>query len=64
MHVALRWAQRDDRPAIVSYDSKYAAMMTLGEWNPKANKALVAEARRLWDETHARKKGQLWMRHV
>ena len=39
-------------------------MMTLGEWRPKKNKALVAEARKAWREAHAAKGGHLWMKHV
>ena len=37
-------------------------MMTLGEWRPKKNKALVAEARKAWHEAHAAKGGRLWMK--
>ena len=62
--VALRWALRDSRSTVLRYDSKYAAMMTLGEWRPKRNKALVAEARNAWREAHAAKGGRLWMKHV
>ena len=62
--VALRWALRDSRSTVLRYDSKYAAMMTLGEWRPKKNKALVAEARKAWREAHAAKGGRLWMKHV
>ena len=62
--VALRWAQRDSRATVLRYDSKYAAMMTLGEWRPKKNKALVAVAREAWNAARAAKGGQLWMRHV
>ena len=39
-------------------------MMTLGEWRPKKNKALVAVAREAWNAARAAKGGQLWMRHV
>ena len=67
MH-ALRWArtapEAADRPIILRYDSKYAALISAGVYKAKKNKSLVSFARDEWKLTYAAKRGKLWMRHV
>jgi ribonuclease HI len=64
---ALRWARSPeirDRPIVMRYDSKYAALITTGVYKAKANKKLIATAQAEWKATMAAKDGRLWMRHV
>ena len=64
---ALRWArapQNLNTPVVLRYDSKYAALITVGVYKAKKNKALVATAQREWKLTYAAKREKLWMRHV
>ena len=51
------------------YDSKYAALITVGVYKAKKNKKLVATAQAEWKFTYKAKPDKLltdklWMRHV
>ena len=61
---ALRFARTHGAPAVVKYDSQYAAMITTNVWRAKKNKKLAAVAREEWKRTRAALKGKLWLRHV
>ena len=64
---ALRWARAPeniDTPCVMRYDSKYAALITVGVYKAKKNKQLVAAAQAEWKLTYKAKPGKLWMRHV
>ena len=64
---ALRWARAPeniDTPCIMRYDSKYAALITVGVYKAKKNKKLVAAAQAEWKLTYKAKPDKLWMRHV
>ena len=61
---ALRLAQQRRQPAIIRYDSKYAAMITTNVWRAKKHKALAAVARAEWQRARVALKGKLWLRHV
>ena len=66
IHV-LRWARAPANvavPMVLRYDSKYAALITVGVYKAKKNKALVATAQKEWKLTYAAKQGNMWMRHV
>ena len=63
----LRWARAPANvavPMVLRYDSKYAALITVGVYKAKKNKALVATAQKEWRLTYAAKQGNMWMRHV
>ncbi|MGB0489694.1 MAG: ribonuclease HI [Candidatus Poseidoniaceae archaeon] len=49
---ALRWLllQPSDESALIRADSMYAGNLADGTWKPKANRALVARVRTLWQE--------------
>ena len=49
---ALRWLllQPSDESALIRADSMYAGKLADGTWKPKANRALVARVRTLWQE--------------
>ena len=63
---ALRYAKShgNGAPAIIRYDSKYAAMLTTAVWKARKNKELAAVARREWTETWRKLNGQLWLKWV
>lgn len=52
MAQALRWLLIDDtnKPAIINTDSQYAGNLACGNWKAKANKKLVRNVQKLWDE--------------
>ncbi len=54
----------DGAPALLRYDSKYAAMITTSVWRARKNKALAAAARLEWKQTYDALKGKLWLKHV
>ena len=51
-------------PCVLRYDSKYAALITVGVYKAKQNKKLVTTAQAEWKRTYTMKPGTLWMRHV
>ena len=61
---ALRYARKTPRAVVLRYDSKYAALITVGVYKAKKNKQLVHAAQSEWKRTVAFKRGRLWMRHV
>ena len=64
---ALRWArapENADTPCVMRYDSKYAALITVGVYKAKKNKKLVAAAQAEWKLAYKAKPGTLWMKHV
>ena len=63
---ALRYllADQSSRPALIRYDSTYAANMAAGRWRAKSNKRLVASVRKLWTQAHEHLGGRLWASHV
>ena len=63
---ALRYllADQSSRPALIRYDSTYAANMAAGRWRAKSNKRLVASVRMLWTQAHEHLGGRLWASHV
>ena len=61
---ALRLAQKRLQPAIIRYDSKYAAMITCSVWRARKHKALAAVARAEWQRARVALKGKLWLKHV
>eukprot|EP01047_Picozoa_sp_COSAG01_P090829 COSAG01_NODE_22585_length_849_cov_17.653333_1_plen_97_part_00 len=50
-------AQNDHDPAVICYDSKYAANTTDGTWDPKTNLDAVRICRDLYETEHARRDG-------
>ena len=62
---ALRYARTTARgPVVLRYDSKYAALVTVGVYKAKKNKLLVRTAQAEWKQTVISKGGRLWLRHV
>ena len=62
---AMRYARTvGDRPVCFRYDSKYAALITVGVYKAKKNKRLVRQAQTEWKRTEIAKRGKLWLRHV
>ena len=51
-------------PAVIRPDSEYAAHVALGLTRCKANVALAAAVRALWQSEYARRGGQLWILKV
>ena len=51
-------------PALIRYDSTYAANIVTGQWRARANKGLAARIRSLWATAHDHLSGQLWASHV
>ena len=51
-------------PALIRYDSKYAAMIATCVWRARKNKELAAVAREEWKLAWAALKGKLWLKHV
>ena len=52
------------RPALIRYDSKYAALITCGVWRARSNKALASTAQAEWALARAATAGRLWLSHV
>ena len=61
---ALRFACSRRVPAIIRYDSKYAAMVTSSVWRARKHKRLAAEARAEWQRARTALSGKLWLKHV
>ena len=61
---ALRWAQKQPNPILMRYDSKYAALVTVGVYKAKKNRKLVQQAQTEWKRLAKIKRGKLWLRHV
>jgi ribonuclease HI len=63
---ALRYARQygGGRPAIIRYDSKYAAMIATSVWKARKNKRLAATAREEWGLAWKALQGKLWLKHV
>ena len=60
----LRWARLNHRgPALMRYDSTYAAHVASGIWKPKKHKAMAAQAVKEWAARRRRGDG-LWLKHV
>jgi ribonuclease HI len=57
-------AQNDHDPAVICYDSKYAANTTDGTWDPKTNLDAVRICRDLYETEHARRDGGVTLCHV
>ena len=51
-------------PAVIRYDSKYAAMITTSVWRARKNKQLARIARAEWEQASLHLKGKLWLKHV
>ncbi len=62
--IALRYARAHGVPAVIRYDSKYAAMITTNVWRARKHKRLAAVAREEWRLARAALKGKLWLKHV
>ena len=61
---ALRFACTRSMPAIIRYDSKYAAMITSSVWRARKHKQLAAVARAEWQRARTALRGKLWLKHV
>ena len=61
---AMRYARQSRSPVVFRYDSKYAALITVGVYKAKKNKQLVRRAQTEWKRTVHAKHGMIWLRHV